>query len=179
MKTKYVLISILVFISILVVGVVGKGIGLYNQEITLKNQIVAKQEENKTSFDNMWKKIKQCTNVSDKYKDGLKEVLTAYTNGRKKESSQLLMDWTKEAIPTFDSSIYKQLNNIIVSSRDDFTLNQKQLIDLNRQHDVLLDTFPNNIYFKVMGINKININVVTSTKTEKTFEIGKEDEIDL
>ena len=179
MKTKYVLISILVFISILVVGVVGKGIGLYNQEITLKNQIVAKQEENKTSFDNMWKKIKQSTNVSDKYKDGLKEVLNAYTNGRKKESSQLLMDWTKEAIPTFDSSIYKQLNNIIVSSRDDFTLNQKQLIDLNRQHDVLLDTFPNNIYFKVMGINKININVVTSTKTEKTFEIGKEDEIEL
>lgn len=176
---KYTLIGILAFLVVAGFSVVGTGINLYNQEVQLRNQIVAKQEENKSNFDNMWKKIKQSTNVSDKYKDGLKEVLAAYTDGRKKESSQLLMDWTKEAIPTFDSSIYKQLNNIIVSSRDDFTLNQKELIDLNRQHDVLLDKFPNNIYYRIMGINKINITVVTSTKTDKAFEVGKDDDVEL
>lgn len=176
---KYTLIGILAFLVVVGFSVVGTGINLYNQEVQLRNQIVAKQEENKSNFDNMWKKIKQSTNVSDKYKDGLKEVLAAYTDGRKKESSQLLMDWTKEAIPTFDSSIYKQLNNIIVSSRDDFTLNQKELIDLNRQHDVLLDKFPNNIYYRIMGINKINITVVTSTKTDKAFEVGKDDDVEL
>lgn len=179
MKAKYVTIAILAFLIVTGFSLVGHGIGLYNQEIQLRNQITAKQEENKSNFDNMWKKIKQSANVADKYKDGLRDVLSAYTKGREKESNQLLMDWTKEAVPNFDSSIYKQLNNIIVSSRDDFTLNQKQLIDLNRQHDVLLDTFPNNLYYKVMGIKKIDVIVVTSTTTDNAFETAKDDDIKL
>lgn len=176
---KYTLVGILTFLIITCFCVVGKGISLYNTEIALRNTITAKQTENKTQFDNMWKKIKQAADVSDKYKDGLQEVLSAYVQGRKKESDQLLMDWTKEAIPTFDSSIYKQLNNIVVSSRDDFTMNQKELIDMNREHDTLIDTFPNNIYFKIMHIGKINIQIITSTKTEETFNTGKEDDISL
>ena len=179
MKVKYVLIGILTFLLISGISIVGKGITLYNQEISLRNQIEAKQQENTAHFDNMWKKIKQTVQVSDKYKDGLKEVLASYTSGRKKESDQLLMDWTKEAIPSFDSSIYKQLMNIVTASRDDFTLNQKELIDLNRQHDVLLDTFPNNIYYRVLGIEKIKITIVTSTKTEDAFKTGKDDDIEF
>ena len=179
MKAKYVFIAIFTFLVIIGMGIIGKGISLYNQEISLKNQIEAKQQENTANFDNMWKKIKQTAQVSDKYKDGLKEVLSSYTSGRKKESDQLLMDWTKEAVPTFDSSIYKQLMNIITASRDDFNLNQKELIDLSRQHDVLIETFPNNIYYRIMGVDKIDIKVVTSTKTEKTFETGKDDDIEL
>jgi hypothetical protein len=89
------------------------------------------------------------------------------------------MKWGAEAVPNFDSSIYKQLNNIIVASRDDFTMNQKELIDLKREHDTLINRFPNNIYYRILGVNEIEIKVVTSTKTDKTFETGKDDEVEL
>lgn len=176
---KHVLIGILTVLVIMTFGVVGKGINLYNTHISLKTQIEAKQKDNQANFDLMWKKISQVVQVSDKYKDGLKDVLAAYTEGRKKESSDLLMDWTKEAVPTFDSSIYKQINNIIVGSRDDFYKNQKILIDLSREHNKLIETFPNNIYASVLRIEPIEIKVVTSTKTEQAFETQKEDDIQL
>ena len=67
--------------------------------------------------------------------------------------------------------------NIIVASRDDFNLNQKELLDLNREHDTLLDTFPNNIFYRVMGVQKIKVTTVTSTKTEETFNSGLDDEV--
>ncbi len=176
---KTILTAILVILAVILFGIIGRGIDLYNYEIQLRNKIEAKQVENTSNFDNMWKKIKQAANVSDKYKDGFKEIVEVYTTGRKDNSSNMLMKWGAEAIPNFDSSIYKQLNNIIVSSRDDFNLNQKELIDLKRQHDTLLTSFPNNLYFTVLKVDKIKINIVTSTQTEKVFETGKDDEVEL
>ena len=173
------------FIGFLIVVVLGgvcifsKGVSVYNTHIDLKNQIEAKQKANETIFDNTWKKINQTVQVSDKYKDGLKEVLLAYTSGRSKGDSQLLMDWTKEAVPTFDSSIYKQINNVITSSRDDFTKNQEILIDLSRQHQQFIQKFPNNVFCVILGIKEIEIKVVTSSKTEEAFNTGKEDDIKL
>lgn len=174
-----ILLGLLVFISIAIFTIISKGVGLYNQEVTLRNQIVAQQKVNQTVFDNMWKTIKQTTNVSDKYKKDFVDVLTAYTEGRNGDNKQLLMKWGNEAVPQFDSSMYKQINNVISANRADFMESQEVLIDLNRTHDNLLDTFPNNIYFKVMGIKKIDITVVTSSKTEETFKTGKEDNVDL
>lgn len=174
-----------VFIGILTIVIIGgfclfgKGVSVYNTHINLKNQIEAKQKDNEAVFDSMWKKISQTAQVSDKYKDGLKEVLTAYTEGRSKDSNNLLMDWTKEAVPSFDSSLYKQINNVIIASRDDFAKNQKILIDLSRQHNVFIETFPNNVFCAILKIKPIEIKVVTSTKTEQAFETGKEDDIKL
>lgn len=170
------LITIIVLFSVCIVG---KGISLYNTHIDLKTRIEAKQQANQAIFDNMWKKINQTVQVSDKYKDGLKETLLAYTSGRSKGNNQLIMDWTKEAVPTFDSSIYKQINNIITGSRDDFTKNQEILIDLSRQHNQLIQRFPNNLFCVFLNIKEIPVQIVTSTQTEKTFETGKEDDIKL
>ena len=176
---KEFLIGFLIVVVLSGVCIFSKGVSVYNTHIDLKNQIEAKQKANETIFDNTWKKINQTVQVSDKYKDGLKEVLLAYTSGRSKGDSQLLMDWTKEAVPTFDSSIYKQINNVITSSRDDFTKNQEILIDLSRQHQQFIQKFPNNVFCAILGIKEIEIKVVTSSKTEEAFNTGKEDDIKL
>lgn len=174
-----VFLAIFTFLIFAGIGIVSNGIGVYNTHIDLKTQIEAQQKANEANFDAMWKKITQVAKVSDEYKNGLKEVLAAYVAGRKKDSENLLMDWTKEAIPTFDASIYKQINNVIVGSRDDFYTNQKLLIDLSRQHNKFIQKFPNNIYCKLLHIEEIKITVVTSTKTEEAFKTGKDDNIEL
>ena len=173
------LIGLLIVILLGGICIFGQGVSVYNTHIDLKTKIEAQQKSNEANFDAMWKKINQVAQVSDKYKDGLKEVLMSYTQGRKKESDQLLMDWTKEAVPTFDSSIYKQINNVIVGSRDDFFNNQKILIDLSRQHNQFIQKFPNNLFCGILNIKEIEIKVVTSSNTEKAFETGKEDDIKL
>ena len=92
---KEFLIGFLIVVVLGGVCIFSKGVSVYNTHIDLKNQIEAKQKANEAIFDNTWKKINQTVQVSDKYKDGLKEVLLAYTSGRSKGDSQLLMDWTK------------------------------------------------------------------------------------
>lgn len=176
---KVIGIGIVSILLIFGLGIVSSGISIYNNHTQLVTQIEARQQANTVIFDNMWKTINQTVQVSDKYKDGLKEVLVAYTTGRSKGNNNLIMDWTKEAVPSFDSSIYKQINNIIEGSRKDFTKNQEILIDLERQDKALLRPFPNNIYASILGLKTPEIKVVTSTKTEKTFEVGKEDDIKL
>lgn len=172
-------LGILCAIIIGIFCIFAQGVSVYNTHISLKNQIEAKQKSNEASFDTMWKKIQQVSNVSDKYKDGLKEILIAYTDGRKDVSKDMLMKWGNEAVPNFDSSLYKQVNNVITSSRDDFYRDQQILLDLNRQHNQFIEKFPNNIYCAILHIEKIDVKVVTSSKTEKTFESGKEDDIKL
>ena len=102
-KGFYVGIGVLAVLVVLGGSLISTGVGLYNQEVALKNQIEAKQTENKANFDNMWKKIKQTTNVSEEYKSGLVEVVKAYTEGRKDTSENMLMKWGAEAVPNFDS----------------------------------------------------------------------------
>lgn len=179
MDKKVILTGLLAVFLVSFVSITGQFIALHNQEVQLRNKIVAKQVENRSNFDNMWKKIKQTSNVSDKYKDGFKEVLVAYTENRKDLSENLLMKWGNEAVPTFDNTMYKQLNNIIVSSRNDFTLHQKELIDLKREYDNLVNVFPNSLYFKAMHTPKLEIKVVTSTKTENAFDTCLENEVNL
>lgn len=176
---KQFILGFVVILLLFGICVFGKGISVYNTHIDLKTKIEAQQKSNEANFDTMWKKISQVSQVSDKYKAGLTEVLNAYTSGRKTDSDQLLMNWIKEAVPTFDSSIYKQINNIVVSSRDDFFNNQKILIDLSRQHNQFIQKFPNNLFCGILNIQPIEIKVITSTKTEKTFESGKEDDIKI
>jgi hypothetical protein len=71
------------------------------------------------------------------------------------------------------------LQNTIVSQRDGFKFRQKELIGFKTEHDNLISTFPNNIYASLFNRNKIDIVIVTSTRTEESFKTGKDDNVDL
>ena len=53
------------------------------------------------------------------------------------------------------------------------------LLDLSQQHNRMIQTFPNNVYCMILHIKPIEIQIVTSTKTQETFTSGKEDDIKL
>lgn len=174
-----VLISLVLFVVIFGCIIIGKGISVYNNSIYYQTAIEAKQKDNESVFDNMWKKISQTVQVSDKYKQGLKEVLESYVSGRSTDSDNLLVNWTHEAVPNFDASIYKEINNTIIAGRDDFIKQQRILLDLSKEYKKYIRTFPNNIYCSLLGIKELDIKIVTSNKTEKIFDTQKEDDINI
>lgn len=176
---KYITISMLFLSLISVLSCCLWAACLINEEISLKQKIEAQQLATKTEFDNMKKKILQNNQVSDKYKNALIEVLTAYTEGRQVEGEQLMMKWSNEAVPTLSPDLYKQLCNIITSSRDKFTIEQKQLLDMQREYNILIQRFPNNIIFSMAGKEPIEVVIITSTSTENAYSTGKEDDLKL
>lgn len=165
-------------LSMLVIG--GSAIGVYNQEVSLRTTINQKQIDNKNEFDNLYKKISQVAQVSEKSMESLKDIVCGNADSRRSNGTQnLIVSWVKESVPNVDLSVYKNLQNIIVGARDAFTMRQKELLDVSREHNKLLRTFPSNIILGMFGKREIDITIVTSSKTEKTFETGKDEDVEL
>lgn len=162
------------------------GIGIAIWAISLSNTYNKKLETGKAAqlnsevvFDNTWKKIAQQAQVTDQYKDGFRDIYVGMMEARYgndgEAGQETLMKWIQESNPTLDASVYKTLMNTIEGSRNEFTMEQKKLIDVDRELKSMKVTFPNSL---VLG-NKpdLEIKLVTSTKTDEAFSTGKEDDI--
>lgn len=165
-------------ILILIIMLAGSAIGFHNQEVRLRNLITNKLSDNKNQMDKMWKTISQTTQVTDEQKKALVEIYSSYAQNRG-TGGGTLVKWVKEAIPNVDQTTFRNLQNIITSERDGFAMRQKEILDFKREHDNLLDTFPNNIWAAVLNRQKINVTIVTSSRTEKAFESGADDDVSL
>lgn len=145
-----------------------------NTEIGLRNQIGAQQKSNEAVFDNTWKIIKQQAGIADNYKDAFKEIYPALMEGRYGNArGGALMSFVKESNPTFDTTLYSKLSNTVEAQRSIFTREQQKLIDINREHDNLLQQFPSSVFLS--SRKPIDIVVVTSSKTDDVFKSRKEE----
>lgn len=172
-------LSLFAVLVLFVIGVFIWGIGVTNKSTVLINQIKAKQEANTTDFDNMKKKISQVAQVSDMQMNKLKEIFVENSQARTPNGGGSLALWIKEAVPNVDTKTFENLQNIIVSSRDSWTMRQKELIDYKREHDNMMDTIPSCWVLSFVGHSKQEITVVTSSMTKEAFKTGKDDDIDV
>lgn len=168
-----------VIIGLVVVMIGGMVVSYNNQDVMLRTNIKAQQLDNTSVFDNMSKKISQVSQVSVKQMEMLKEIFASHAQARSTGGDNQVMTWIKESIPNVDTTTFNNLQNIIVSSRDAWTMSQRKLIDLKREHDQLLQMFPSNMILAMLGKQPIEITIVTSSKTEKAFATGKDDDVKL
>ena len=103
-------------------------IGAYNGATDFKVTIEAKIKDNKNEFNNMKTKILQVAQVSTEQMESLNRIFNSYAQARsgKGNDDKLIMKWISESIPNVDTSTFKNLQNIIVSSRDAWTMRQKE-----------------------------------------------------
>lgn len=182
MSGKVIGLGILCILVLIVVWIAFAVIGVSNKEVVLRTTIETKQRDNKNEFDNMWKKISQVAQVTEGQKEAIKEIVVGYANARSqgRDGSGSFINALHEAIPNVDTSTFNNLQNIIVGARDSFTFRQKELLDLSREHTILLRRFPEGwVLTSFMGRKPIEIVIVTSSRTEKTFETGKDDDVNV
>lgn len=155
-------------------------VGVSNNEKKLYIAGKAAQKNAEVVFDNTWKTIKTQASVTEKYKDSFKEIYVEMMDARYgndgNAGKQTLMKWIQESNPTLDSGIFIKLMNTIEGSRNSFTMEQKKLIDIDREHKEMRVLFPNSL---VIGNRPdLDIKLVTSGKTKEVFETGEENDID-
>ena len=149
-----------------------------NGEVRLRNQVTAQQKANETSFDTCWKIISQTAQIADQYKDSFKEIYPALMEGRYGNArGGALMSWITESNPELSTKLYDKVAAAVEGQRTVFKRDQQKLIDLKREHDNLLMTMPSSWF--VGSRPAVEIQIVTSTKTDVTFATGKEDDVDL
>lgn len=169
---------LVILFVVLCLGGVGYCFHVFNSEATLRNKAGAQQKANEATFDNTWKTISQVAQVNDEYKEDFrkswKEILEAQNGGQR--ASMMTATMTK-INPKFDSSLSKKVMTVVEGSRKEFLNGQTKLIDIKREHDNLRTTLP--AKWLVGDKPELAIVVVTSGRTNDSFESGKDDDVSL
>ena len=87
------------------------------------------------------------------------------------------MKWITESNPNFDVSLYKDLSSSIEAERTGFFMEQKKLIDLDREHKVLRQKWPSSMFIGSRA--DVEFTIITSDKTEAIYEAGKENDVNV
>lgn len=69
------------------------------------------------------------------------------------------------------TAFYADLSNFVTSQREEYYKLETQAMSIIQQQNSMLDSFPNNIYNKVLDIKKLNYSPgFTSSRTEIVFK---------
>lgn len=174
MKNKIIVIGAILLVAVVIFA--SMFVSYSNQERRLRNQITAKQRDNTSELDNVQKKISQSVQVTDLQMAAIKDIIVGNAQARK-GGSGTLATFVTEAVPNLDTTTFQNLQNVIAGSRDAFTMRQKELLDLKREHDNLIDTWPSSMI--VGGRGKIDVVIVTSSRVKENFSNGEDNDIKL
>lgn len=172
-------IGLAVFGGLLLVVLLIYGVSVSNGEARLRNQLKAKQTDNNSEYDNLWKKISQSAQVTDAQKQALVDIIVGNSKARAGQGGGSLATMVHEAVPNVDTKTFENLQNIITGSRDSWTFRQKELLDLKREHDNMLSTFPSSMILGFLGREPIDVTIVTSGRTKDAFKTGADDDVDV
>lgn len=168
------------FIGLILFSIIGV-FSLYvitsNNEIKLSNKISAQNEVCRSFYDRLWKILQQKTQVAEKYENSFKEIYPQLIAGRYSQDNGSLMKWITESNPDFDVSLFQDLMTTIESERIGFFNEQKKLIDMNNEHKIMRQTFPNSFF--IGSRPDVPIELITSQRTKAVFEIGEENDLNL
>ncbi len=174
--------GIITLICFVIIGIgVVLGASLYfsynNSEIRLRKEAVAQYDKVEGVYDKMWKILQQKAQVSNEYKEAFKEIYPEIISGRYSSGDGSLMKWIQEDNPDFDSSLYKDLMASIEIYRTEFQKSQERLIDIVREHEVLISTYPSKWFIK--DKSHIEYVLISSTIAKTVRETGLDDNINL
>lgn len=148
-----------------------------NKDAKLRAQAEAQRGKIESVHDKMWKVLQQKAQVSNEYKDAFSEIYPALIEGRYSQGDGSLMKWITEANPNFDTSLYKDLMQSIEIQRTEFQKVQERMLDIIREHNVLLTTVPSKWF--VSNDEPIEYTVISSTRSKAVMETGLDDDVSL
>ena len=168
-------------ITLVVLVVVGGallwwGVDVSNTEKKLVNKIEAQQEATEVFYTKLWEILKSKAGVTEEYAEQFKEIQFGIMEGRYSTGGEM-MKWIQEANPEFDASLYKDLMNSIEGERNGFFIEQKKLVDMEKQHKDMLEVFPKSVILK--NRDAVEITVLKNVATKEAFETGTDSSPEL
>lgn len=179
MKSNLSSFGVITLLAVVVFGLVG--VGMYfsynNTDARLRAQAEAQVGKIESVHDKMWKVLQQKAQVSNEYKESFAEIYPQLIEGRYSQGDGSLMKWITEANPTFDASLYKDLMLSIELLRTEFQKSQERMLDIIREHNVLLTTMPSKWF--ISNKERIEYTVISSTRSKNVMNTSVDDDVNL
>lgn len=148
-------------------------------------RIHAMYENNENIFAQYGQKVAEAVGVTEIAKNDMAELLTGSLEARYgADGSQASVSMITEAFPGLDAGVYTQIQRIVESGRNDFTVAQTQLTDAKRNYVDQLGSFPRGAFLNMVGYPRLNIGypvgsqddypIISTQRAAATFETGTE-----
>jgi hypothetical protein len=152
-------------------------IDLYNTSISYRTAYDQKVQEKEGFADKMWSTYLQKEKITGISKDVFIEVTKIIMENRK-DGANLTWKWLQEnqQIPYGEfTKFYSDLSLFVATQREGYFEIEKQCQEISRANNAMLETFPNNLYNKILKIKRIDFKYgFLSEKTATTFKTGVE-----
>lgn len=156
-------------------------VGTLNYEAKLRTDFYAQQKVNESSFDKVWKVIQQSAGVAEQERESFRKTyveIMAETKGIVGAGG--LVSFLSQSKIDVTPELYSKLMITIESQRESFHRDQQKLLQLKAEHDKCFETQPSGIILSLLGrTERVKANIVTSAKTNQTFELGEDNDVDL
>jgi hypothetical protein len=154
-----------------------------NTCVRYETTLQASKDVSKSQYDNFWKSVKEVAQVPSQYSGDMQKVYLGLMEGRYKGKNPL-MNWIQESNPNFDASLYKQVQQVIESGRNDFKATQTDMIDKARAYKSYVKQFPTSMLASFVGKPSADFKwsdyePVTSDETANAFETRKDKTLDV
>lgn len=198
-SSKVLLISGAVLL-VFIIAAISSISSWYDGAVRMENSTVAQWKSNQNTYDAMWKTIKEIAQVPDKYKEDFKQLLVAETSAKYgAEGSKATMQWLQDRQINFDASMYRKVQDVIESGRQDFKRSQNELLDKQRKvadytqsfwgstmsgffhfpRELKGDTAPPKDADGDGKLTVLDYPIVTSARTQKAFATGQDEEVSV
>lgn len=150
-----------------------------NREVDLRTTFEMQMKNRTALFDKMWKIISQKAQITKAYDSSFMNIVKAAMEPRK-DGAGIMMKWVQESNPTLQAGtvqeLYKDLSRTIEAERNGFFDREEMLASIQQQHSKFLRSFPNNFYNVFMGRKELEYKPITSDRTDKVIETGKDND---
>jgi len=150
---------------------------MYNTSKMYHNDYIQKTQEKAGFYDKMWKTYYTKDKITNINKETFLQVTKIIMENRA-DGQSITWKWVHEnqQIPYEEfTKFYADLSAFIEAQREGYFGIEKACQDIASKHNTLLDTFPNNIYNKMLNCERIKFEYgFTSDQTEEVFRSKKE-----
>lgn len=176
-----------IILSVVLLAAIGFGFTLVsynNTAVTYENNIKKFDKESQNTLSNYTSKLQEKAQVPDMYVQDLGSIVDKTFKGRYGEDgSKAMFQFLKEAMPNFDSSLYKELQITMEAGRNEFKLSQSRKLDICTQYETMTGKFPANILFGIVGKGYQNVEqrcrILVDAATTIKFDTGVDSAIKL
>jgi len=179
---KYV-IGVVAALLLLVGGLFTTYVQYHNVGVQYETKLDATWQENKVTLNTYTTKVQETAQVPGMYKKDLLQVVEATFNGRYGEDgSKGVVQFIQEKNMNLDPLMYRQIQQVIESGRNEFNTSQKTLVDVKRSYEQQLGMFWSGTWLKIAGYPKVDLNkykIVVLDNVDVKFESGKDSVIKL
>lgn len=154
-----------------------------NMGVDYEQRIKATYDVNKITLNALTTKVQEVAQVPDMYKKDLQDVIKQTFEGRYGEDgSQAVFQMIQENNMNLDPTMYRQIQQVMESGRNEFKTSQQQLVDVTRNYEASLGYVWSGFWLRVAGYPKINLSeykIIVTDEVDQKMKSGKDSVIKL